>query len=244
MVFICAVQSEASVLLRILTFSKNFHMFEMAVWDGFGPFGPACLIRSGMGRTAAECAAGFALERFPRRMIVSYGFAGGLSPEMKVGDLMLPGRLTAAAQGQAESLELSPEHLEPWRKAAAGQKIKTGTLLTAERLIDHPEEKRGLKAQYRADAVDLESYWIGSLVKAQQTPFLAVRAISDGSQDRLPPLIGSVDPSGQIQSSAAIRHLIRHPEDVFSTVRMALGVRSAEKALERFFRTALPVIAA
>lgn len=178
------------------------------------------------------------------RLIVSYGFAGGLSPEMKVGDLLLPAKVTAEAPGVMESLVFSPERLEQWRRAAAGQEIKTGTLLTAERLIDHPEEKLSLKQEYHADAVDLESYWIGRLAEAQRTPFITIRAISDGSQDRLPPLIGSVDPSGQIQSAAAIRHLIRHPEDILATARMGLGAWLAEKALDRFFRSALPGFAA
>ena len=55
-----------------------------------------------------------------------------------------------------------------------------------DRLVRLPEEKLALGEKYAAAAVDMETLAVAGVCRRRQTPFLAVRAISDAAGDVLP----------------------------------------------------------
>lgn len=217
----------------------------MQVWDGDYRGIPVSLVRSGMGRKAAEQAAAYALKEYPQRMVISFGFAGGLQPEIVVGDLALPERIDAQASGEAafESLSLEPFEALLAAVHADGLNPYAGALLTAPRVVGRSDERRILADLYHAQTVDMESYWVGMAAAAAGRRFLSVRAISDVCSEDLPRLDSWVAGDGRLRPEAAIRHFITNPNDITAVVRLARGVKAARAALEHFFRAGLPVLA-
>lgn len=124
-------------------------------------------------------------EKLP--LIVSAGFAGALTDELRVGDVLLiqegvddQGRvwhatwpaLQAAGHGSSESVA--------WR---------TGRLLTLPRLLATPEEKHTWQQCTRAQAVDMESAALAACCARHGIPFGCVRVISDEVQTSLSPVL-------------------------------------------------------
>ncbi len=106
--------------------------------------------------------------------VISAGYAGGLSPDLRVGDLVLgknhsePGLLNAAR------LLLENEH------------PRVGTLVTRDTALETAADKGALHAATGALAVDMETAWIANVCAAAGVPLLSLRVISDAAAQSFP----------------------------------------------------------
>ena len=64
--------------------------------------------------------------------------------------------------------------------------LHVGRLLTVDRLLREPEEKRALAEQHQAIACDMESFAVAEACRQAGVKFLSVRIISDTVEDQLP----------------------------------------------------------
>ena len=143
------------------------------------------LILSGAGRRSAARAAEALITGHRPGWVLSAGFAGGLSPKLKRHDVLVADHLADTAGNQVSiDLELDPAPL------AAAPGVHVGRLLTADRVIRLPDEKRSLFRRYDALAVDMESFAVAEACRRRQVRFLAVRVINDTVDDELPPDVG------------------------------------------------------
>ncbi len=172
---------------------------------------------SGMGAAAAERTAA-AVTAQPLRALVSAGFCGALSPDLRVGDLVAPDEVRDEASG--ESFAPDPEMLA----AAPGAR---GTLVSAVRLARTPADRARLDGL----AVDMESAALARASRAAGIPFLALRAVTDETRHRLPDFDGLMDAAGRLTPGAGLLYFLRHPRDVPALVRLGPAVREAGRAL-------------
>ena len=140
------------------------------------------VILSGVGRDAAARATDALIAGHHPRLVISAGFAGGLNESLKRGDFLLPDRLLDL-RGQSLDLDSSPA----LQTIANRSDVHVGPLLTADRIISSSQEKCSLGEKYSALAVDLETIAVATICRREQTPFVAVRIISDAIDDELPP---------------------------------------------------------
>lgn len=139
-------------------------------------------IRSGVGRQAAERATEALISGHEPQWVISAGFAGGLHPELKRHDiLMADGLVDLEGNRLSVALKVDREAL------AKARGVHLGTLLTADRIIRLPDEKRALGEKHRAMAVDMETFAVAQVCRREKVRFMAVRVISDGVEDELPP---------------------------------------------------------
>ena len=111
----------------------------------------------------------FLQEHRPARLISS-GFAGGLDPALKVGDLLIAGNFSSAAMlAQA----LLPHAAK-------------GTMTTQPRVAETAADKAALFSQTGAFAVDMETAVIFEQCSQFGIPMLSMRGISDSAADDLP----------------------------------------------------------
>jgi adenosylhomocysteine nucleosidase len=68
--------------------------------------------------------------------------------------------------------------------------MHVGRLLTVDRLIDDPADKRRLAQATGAIALDMETFAVASVCRRAATPFIAIRVVSDAVDDRLPREVG------------------------------------------------------
>lgn len=122
----------------------------------------------------------------PPTLVLSIGFCGALSDELKTGDLILARKLYLFDSDDALVVDNRYYQL-------AEQSILENRLpyvrrdsLTVPKMIRTPEEKNDLALSYHAQSVNMEDYWICWIAAQSGVPFLSVRAILDTANQQIP----------------------------------------------------------
>jgi adenosylhomocysteine nucleosidase len=139
------------------------------------------IVESGLGQPAAARATQALIDGHHPHWIISAGFAGGLVESLGAQDIFIANRLR-----NFDGVELDLDFRGPDSTASDTNSFHTGTLLTIDRIIDHPDEKRTLAQQHSADAVDMETWGVAEVCRREKIPLLAVRVISDTVDRKLP----------------------------------------------------------
>jgi adenosylhomocysteine nucleosidase len=139
------------------------------------------IVLSGPGRARATRAAEILIDGHRPGCVISAGFAGALSPQLRRYDILIADRLLSA-DGRELPLELPPELSSATRQPG----VHCGPLLTADRVVRMPEEKRSLYKRHAALAVDMETFAVAEVCRRRQVPFASIRVIVDVADERLP----------------------------------------------------------
>jgi len=150
------------------------------------------------------------------RSIVFAGFAGALRENLHIGDVVSAGEVIDA---RGESTRTT------WLPATSAR------LLTMDRMIASPEEKRRLGAQYGADIVDMESAVFAARCAQAGIPFGCVRAISDEMATPLSPKLVSLLSGGRVSPWRLVTALARRPSMVRELLRLGRDTRRAAEQL-------------
>jgi adenosylhomocysteine nucleosidase len=159
-----------------------------------------------------------------RPLVVSAGVCGGLDPDLRVGDLVLP---DAVVSDSGLCLHVTASGAQ--RAAAARDAgARRGVMATVSRTVSTPEAKAALRASTGAAAVDMESAPILEAAAAHGCSSIVVRAVSDDARETLPgELMAMVGADGSIRLGRILA--LARP----SILRRALGLRrSTRRALE------------
>jgi adenosylhomocysteine nucleosidase len=106
-------------------------------------------------------------------LVLTCGFAGGLNPDFKIGDIVF------------ESPEPSTCNLQlATRLTAAG--AKPAKFFCADRIATTGAEKKRLREETSADVVEMESAAIHAVCRDRGIPCATVRVISDTANEDLP----------------------------------------------------------
>jgi len=135
----------------------------------------------GIGRQNAEKAARSFLAASTPELVLTCGFAGGLNPELKLGDVVFAmGNPQPATGSQSE-----PPCVGCCEKlvAAGAKPVK---FFCADRIATTAAEKKKLRAETGADAVEMESGAIHAVCHEHGISCVTVRVISDSADDDLP----------------------------------------------------------
>ena len=201
------------------------------------------LVQTGTGRERAEAAAMLVLESYPVACIVSFGFAGALDPDLKAGSVVICESVHCGSDAHPNHEIRSTD----WLAALAARELegkpfgcRLGADVTVDRLIVEPREKRELRSAFGALAVDMESYWVGRAAAACDIPFLAIRAISDGADQQLPPLEALLDHRGELLWRESVTYLMSHPAELAKLRCIHANTRLAARSLALSLRGLLP----
>ncbi len=140
------------------------------------------LVESGAGRAAAAQAAQALLDAHRPAWVFSAGFAGGLVSELRRGDLLVADCLVDT---EGHCWTADPATLPPW--LANVRRLRVGRLLTCDRPVRLPAEKRALARRIRPWPADMESLAVAEVCRRRNVPFLAVRAVCDAVDDEAAP---------------------------------------------------------
>lgn len=180
--FVFALGIEAGGLEDLLSDISYLRGEKIAVRFGNLEGRRVVIVISGPGAKAARHATEALLRGHRPRWVVSSGFAGALKPQPRFKDIVMADHLVNQ-QGQRVQLDLQVD-----RESAENMRgVHLGTLLSADRLIRQPQEKRELGERFDALAVDLETFATAQVCAAYQVPLLSVRVISDEVDTQLPP---------------------------------------------------------
>jgi adenosylhomocysteine nucleosidase len=138
-----------------------------------GPFQKLCgenvpIFFTGIGRTNAEKATREYLASQSPELLLTCGFAGGLDPELKIGDVIF---------------ETKNETVGSKLIAAGAKPVK---IFCADKIASTAREKKQLREQTGADAAEMESAAVQAVCRERGIACATVRVISDTANEDLP----------------------------------------------------------
>lgn len=147
--------------------------------------------------------------------VISFGMAGALSTDLRIGDWIIGSRTCGPLE-----MECDP----PWQAALANAlpNARTGPVYADGRLIGDAQEKRSLCHRHGALAADMESHFAAGLAARAGVPFAILRCISDEAVHQLPPAIAvAMRPDGGLALGNILKSIARKPAqmlDILSTL--------------------------
>jgi nucleoside phosphorylase len=154
--------------------------------------------------------------------LISAGFAGALTDQLDVGDLLLAQNFSTAELGKARCLLVNlPIHV--------------ANLLTVPSMIDSNEERNKIARATGAVAVDMETEFIARACAEHGVPLLSLRAISDTPRQRFP-APAHVLFNIERQRTSVVRlvlYLLRHPTRLRGLIRFISQITRARESLTK-----------
>jgi len=189
------------------------------------------LIEAGVGPLAAARGTQALLAGHRPQWVISAGFSGALDPRLKQGDIMMADSI-ADGEGHRLSIDfkIRPEAV------AATPGLHVGRLLTVDRIVRSPEEKRTLGQQHECLAVDMESWAVGEVCRQAKTKFMAVRIVSDAVDRELPADIERLarQKTHAARLGAAAGAIFRRPSSLKDMLKLKEDALVASDKLAKF----------
>jgi len=204
---LCATPEELAALRARLELDPTPEVHgPTRIWRGTHGGEALVLAQMGIGKVNAAAAATLLFSLFEARALICSGVAGGLSPDLPVGSVLLADRLaihdygliaarrfTPTASGKipigAPELDaLPPVRPEVARALAAleaavadtlGHPVRRGGIVTADYFLNCAETRDELRARFGASAIDMESGAIHQVAEAWDRPLYVIRTLSD-----------------------------------------------------------------
>ena len=155
------------------------------------------LVCSGIGKVNAAVAASILAEHFHAGCILNTGIAGGIAPEVKLGDIVLstdclehdfdvtafgyekgviPRMKTSTFPADQKLLELAKSCEE---ELDSGVTVHTGRVVSGDLFVASREKKEELYRDFHGSCCEMEGAAIAHTAYLYGLPYLVIRAISD-----------------------------------------------------------------
>ncbi len=147
---------------------------------------PLLLVRSGMGPAAMARTLSRALAPGFSGIGLLLGYAGGILPELRPGDLVIATDLIDSLTDRG--FEVAPEMVARAARilGQTGLPGRLGSLVSVPRVAPTPEDKAAAGPRPGTLALDMESVAFAEICQAAALPFLVVRSILDPLNLTLP----------------------------------------------------------
>ena len=213
-----ALPIEAHAFEQRVRNTIRYQASDLAIFEGTCNQQKVLWTTSGIGRHAATNAAHLLISGHHPDALISVGFAGGLSPDLNHGTIVIPENLLSLNNSCAElppcvELPFAGGRFD-WPKSLS---VTRGTtLVTVDTVVDSPEKKKKLREDTNADLVDMESAAVALVARENNIGFLAIRGISDTSEETLPPEVNrlSQPQSSMHRLGATLAAITRRPRAV------------------------------
>ena len=145
------------------------------------------IIVTGVGRKNAEKSLREFLATNSPKLVLTCGFAGGLNPDLKLGEVVfeLTDRRGEFHEPQTEK-KIRDSQSSSLREKLLAAGAKPAKFFCADRITTTVAEKKRLRAETSADAVEMESGAIHAVCRERGIPCATVRVISDTANEDLP----------------------------------------------------------
>lgn len=188
------------------------------------------IVESGVGRERAARATEALILGHKPRWIVSAGFAGALDERLGRGDILMADAIVDPKDRQlAIDFKLQSE-------SAVSSHLHVGRLLTVDRVIRDPAQKRDLGKRHSALAVDMESMAVAEVCRSEKVRFLSVRVIVDAVDQTLPRdidlLVKKKSTAGRLGAAAGA--ILRRPSSIKDMWQLKEDALVASERLAKF----------
>ncbi len=188
------------------------------------------LARTGMGRESVENTLGDLIREYKIEALISTGFAAGLDHKLQTGDILLAHRISsfpdveAAISADSMVLEQAKAILDENK-----QNYWVGEILTCNYIAGKAAKMQ--LVDRKSIGLDMESFWVAKEAESNSIPYLIARVILDKVDDDLPTYICQGEEGYSYR--AIFLHLVSHPGELLSYLRLAIASRRASQAISR-----------
>jgi len=188
---------------------------------------PVVICQTGVGIRKARKGASFIIQQFKPKLIISAGHGGALNPDLRVGDLVIGEWVLSLKNNERRELATCIPISESG--------IKKGGILTENRFIHDPIEKRRLFDITGALCVDMETWGVAEAAMQSGTPVLSVRSVSDESAEIVPDMGYIYDSSGKLDKRKAPKYFVSRPSHILPFIRFRhINSKKSTNSLDRF----------
>lgn len=168
------------------------------------------IIRSGAGRENAARAAETLIDGHRPQVVISAGFAGGLSPSLMRHDILSADCVIDTSGRQININVQSMPSVPDWPG------LRIGKLISVDHVVRESSEKQSLYQLHQALAVDMETFVVAEVCRRRDVPLFAVRIIHDTAGDILPPDVEHLlrQKSEAARLGAALSAIWRRPASI------------------------------
>lgn len=188
------------------------------------------LVAAGVGRERARRLAEDLLADGATALL-SFGIAGGLSPDMACETTVV------ATAIKAEKME-TISCCTAWSALLAtalrsSPPFAQGELAYAPIILITSLDKGGTFAATGALAADMESYGVGEAALKAGVPFAAVRVVADTAGEQLPEIaLHAMAPDGSLKLAETLSRIVRSPGQIPGLIRLGRSTARARRRLE------------
>jgi adenosylhomocysteine nucleosidase len=227
---IAAMTQESNALLRCL---KGWDRIAVEAGRGkrFEIAGQTCvLVTSGMGIRRASEAARKLVELYTPQLLISFGIAGAVEADLKIGDVVACKTVCRLDQGVYHPLmplSLWPDAAQQaiaQALARRGARLFTGTAITT----GGTQVMESQLGNLEHPILEMETAGIAQAAAEKGIPLLSLRAISDGPRAPIPLDLGEVmDNDANLKASKLFKAIIHHPGILLQSGQMMRNTRIA-----------------
>ena len=156
------------------------------------------VVECGLGKVNAALASTLLIQQFDCDLLVFSGVAGGIDPEMEIGEVVIgesliqydygalndgqlqvyrAGSIPMGAPENSEEFSLDPEIKKIIKAALPG--VKMGTILTGDVFLQCGETRKALFEQFDGQAIEMEGAAVAQVAEQFGIPSVVVRCLSD-----------------------------------------------------------------
>ena len=190
-----AMAQEVAILKELIEVKKVEKVMHVEFTTGVLHGKDVVLLESGIGKVNVAVATTLLLEKFPVKMVINTGSAGGLDSEAQVGDVVISQSVAyhdvdvtgfGYEWGQVPGLPAKFEANEKLIKAveralnASGSRYLRGQVVTGDAFVNRPEQMSSITKNFPAAvALEMEAAAVAQVCHVAQMPFVVVRSLSD-----------------------------------------------------------------
>lgn len=196
-----AMEEEVASLLKKYGNSKETEILQYKYHSFIINNCKIIIVRSGIGKVNSAICTQLLIDRFEVDYIINTGVAGSISDELEIGDIVFSNatmqhdvdvttfgyKLGQIPRMGEKYIFESDEYLLNKSKEIAdkkGYKYQIGLIVSGDSFVGSDEKKKWILKNFDASCVDMESGAIGHVCSINNIPYLAIRCISDTSDNR------------------------------------------------------------
>lgn len=197
--------------------------------------GRLTVVQTGIGQRRAAMGASWLVRQSSPCALVSFGFAGGLNPQLTRGTLVIATALVA--DNPSTIVDRAYRNLIDQFQTAAeaeGLPVQQGPIVTTEHVVADAASKAVFWRQSGACAVDMETAGVVQVAREVGLPWGALRAIVDCASEPLPAAyLAALRGDGRVAVGGLVRTLCRSPSLIRHLFTLAAGTAMARRHLSR-----------
>jgi len=228
-----AMEEEVAILRAALQNLQEVQSGPFCFYKGQLDSVPVVLLRCGIGKVNAAVGCALLIELYKPHLVINTGSAGGLDPNLKVGDLVVSSGLVyhdvdvtafsyeyGQIPGQEAVFSVPDDIIVVAEKAVGTLKLQgslpqdiqmvRGLIGSGDIFLHDPQKIALVRSQFPTlSAVEMEGAAIAHCCTLFKVPFLVIRALSDIAGSESPMKFEEFLPIAAKHSSAIVRELIK-----------------------------------